>query len=683
MEPALKNVPEILALWSKLTGFDPEATRWTMGDYDIHKMSEEIAKAQRLDPTDGLALMLVEAFLDSFLVGRKFSASEMLSDLPKHFEFLNDAQDLRRLLHESGMPEARDELREWVQKALGHYKALHREDIQQLLGRRDDVAFLWRDALVAIDESLETHQFMQGEPEPTGTLPAYHDHVLGAFTPNGLLQAMTGMPSGILISMVRDPVDAIHSYFVFGVRNGGTLTLLTDRTDWKHPLQRKMSRRPERQLGSRMQRSWFPYSVLDIKYVFDEDGSLADVYVEREEGLVPNEFTARRMKPIADLEPSETVWIAMMFNLIARKFFHRDFKTPEISYLGEQVKAVSAMEIGAASRNLPVKGYAPLEAAPLRSSELVADVVREQAGVREGTGVNAWMEERYKDAVDDEVLNVLGKPTNQDLLLTHGGEMRPGMVERYRDRSMSLQVDRKLELFDATYFGSRERLLADRVFVARHNQAKAIERLADIEFAERRQEIRDWWLATLKGRKEALLSAIGEGSMSVFSQALVDGPTFNAVPAGDRDILSIRHLASFDRHEFPHMHSGVVLSDDVNARSGWIGESEWGEKWPYKVCALNGVKTSWRARFKPVVADHLAALAGTTVGELPDVLRGWNVTRPYAGNHILDRVDPLEWAVSNPWARLSFDVDIWLSERGMKTLAKAAGREVPSKTAKN
>lgn len=261
----MKHVPEILALWSKLTGFDPEATRWTMGDYDVRRMSEEIAKAQRLDPTDALALMLVDASLDSFLGSRRFTASEMLADLPMHFAFLQDAQEIRRLLGESGMPEARDELKDWIRGALGHYGALHREDIRNLVEDRDQVAFLWRDALVAVEESLETHQFMQGDPEPEGTLPTYHDHVLGAFTPNGLLQAMTGMPSGILVSMIRDPLDAIHSYFVFGIRNGGTLTLLTDRTDWKHPFQRRLSRRPERHLGSRMQRSWFPYSVLDVK----------------------------------------------------------------------------------------------------------------------------------------------------------------------------------------------------------------------------------------------------------------------------------------------------------------------------------------------------------------------------------------------------------------------------------
>lgn len=679
----MKNVPEILALWSKLTGFDPEAKRWTMGDYDIRKMSEEIAKAQRLDPTDGLALMLVEASLDSFLGSRSFTASQMLADLPKHFEFLKDAQALRKLLHESGMPEAREELKDWVRKALGHYRALHREDIQKLLENRDDVAFLWRDALVAIDESLETHQFMQGEPEPAGTMPAYHDHVLGAFTPNGLLQAMTGMPSGILISMVRDPVDAIHSYFVFGIRNGGTLSLLTDRTDWKHPLQRKLSRRPERELGSRMQRSWFPYSVLDIQYVYDEDGALADVYVEREEGLIPNEFTARRMKPIAELTPQETVWIAMMFNLIARKFFHRDFKTPELSYLGEQVRTVTAMEIGAASRNLPVVDYAPLEAKPLRSSELVSAVIPEMAKVEPGTGVHAWMEERYKDRVDDALLNVLGKPTRQEYLLTHAGEVKPGSLSKWRDRGQVAQVDRKLELFDATYFGSRERLLADRVFIARHNQAQAIERLASMEFEERRKEVQDWWLATMKGRKEALLAAIGEGRFDVFSQTLVDGPRFNTVPAGERNLLTVRHLESFDSYEYPHMHSGVVLTDDENARSGWAGESAWGEKWPYNVCAISGFKTSWRARFKPVVADHLAALAGVGVNELPDVLRHWNASNPYGGNHILDRIDPLDWSIQDPWCRISFDVDIWLAERGMKKLCKQAGREVPSKKAKS
>ena len=49
--------------------------------------------------------------------------------------------------------------------------------------------------------------------------------------------------------------------------------------------------------------------------------------------------------------------------------------------------------------------------------------------------------------------------------------------------------------------------------------------------------------------------------------------------------------------------------------------------------------------------------------------------RPDAGNHILDRVDPAEWALHNPWNDLNFNVVVQLSKRAYNRVRKELGME--------
>ena len=42
------------------------------------------------------------------------------------------------------------------------------------------------------------------------------------------------------------------------------------------------------------------------------------------------------------------------------------------------------------------------------------------------------------------------------------------------------------------------------------------------------------------------------------------------------------------------------------------------------------------------------------------------------GNSILERIDPLEWKLSNPWDQISFEVGFYLSKRGLAHIRKTA-----------
>ena len=84
------------------------------------------------------------------------------------------------------------------------------------------------------------------------------------------------------------------------------------------------------------------------------------------------------------------------------------------------------------------------------------------------------------------------------------------------------------------------------------------------------------------------------------------------------------------------------------------------------MCYLNGTKASYWVVFYPATAEELAVLAGCSVAELPEVLRHWHLFETYAGNSILDRIDPMLWRVDNPWVKLNMAVRFGFSKRGMK-----------------
>jgi len=79
--------------------------------------------------------------------------------------------------------------------------------------------------------------------------------------------------------------------------------------------------------------------------------------------------------------------------------------------------------------------------------------------------------------------------------------------------------------------------------------------------------------------------------------------------------------------------------------------------------------------FSPNCPGGLAALLGISVDQLPWQLRNWHRggLDPYSGNHILDRCDPIDWVLKNPWSALSFRVGIAFSKRGFNARRKALG----------
>lgn len=659
----MENVVEIQALWAEITGFNLEAATRDFdntNDWRLQTVMKDLRRAQELDPTDSLFLMLLEESLDDHLAQTSVTALQYLSDPAKFDRQLALARRIRELLAGSGMPKVREDLRATVMRALDHYGAGDRADVLELLNKRGSIGYLWRDALEAMDKSLAVHQFLQGDGEEPGYRPLYQSWVLGFWSVNDALRLAANMPSGISLAMIRDR-EAIHSHFAFVVRNGGNLSIVTDVTDWVHPMQKMMSRRPDRRLEERAGRSRFPYELLNIQYHTDEDGEVVGLFVPRAEGIVPHQARAYKIKRVSEIAADEVAWTAMMFALLTKKFFVDNWKATELSYTAEMVDVPRVLEIAAdrAGLPVPVDSYKPLMAAPLHSVELTAERVSVEGNMKT-EGTNAWMEARYASQVNDDLLNLTAEPNGATLMLTKSGgttELTAQQADSYkRGFRMGLPEDLHSEIsqFDASLFGSAERLAADRLFIARFNQAREIGRLADAEFDRRKSEITAWWQDVIKRRTEFLFERILANSLAVktdLSEAAYYNPrNFTHLKDGEREIL----------HRLPLKET----LDDHFRRS--IGVTVLGGR-DYRVasskyrCAKSGRPATDGVRFRVTTADDVAAVAGLQRSELPDVLQHYSATSRHAGNHLLNRIDPMDWSVRNPWSSLNFEILVFVS----------------------
>lgn len=667
---------QALALWFDLTNLDPHAQSFTIGEFGLRRATEEVVAARLLDPTDITASMMLSALADGYFKQQSFPVTQLLDDPDRVVAYLSRARDFRNLIDAPDMRAIGDEFADAVQRGLAHYGA-EREDVLALVQNRHELAYLRRDALRSM-ATLRVDQFLTGDPEPEGVLPQYLDTVHEFWNVNSLLQAMVNMPSGAMMALIRDP-DAFQSYFVFAIRNGGRLFLLSDIDKQAHPLQRYMSRRPDRALANRIERNWFPYHLLDFK-VSDE----GKIYFEAQSdgtGLVPYQAHSVRLKPIRELGAQETIWATMMLNLIVDRFWTRRMpdgtlsegeQQPELSYTGEMIQVQANLIEHAERTGIAVHGYQPINVRPLTVDQVRTDAVDpDHVGRRYSHDSytkelqNEWLEQRYADKIEGSMaLNLLALPSHNGLYLPGKGDAEsvvklkdlPEKWHSAKDNRQSLHTQ------DPTSFGTRERLLADRVFIARHNFAKQIQILADQEFEARKEEIRMWFRDRVIANVEALLP------FAAYDQVSVQQTTGGNVSFCDPN-RSARH--TFSRR--------LDLDDKETIKYNYLtgfGATQVSKGWNHakkrSLCWINGGTARYKVVFTPHFISDLCLLVGLPRHQLPDVLQNWQREEDYVANSILQRVDPMVWALHNPWRKLNLEAVIAISQRGFKQIVKDA-----------
>jgi hypothetical protein len=262
--------------------------------------------------------------------------------------------------------------------------------------------------------------------------------------------------------------------------------------------------------------------------------------------------------------------------------------------------------------------------------------------------------------------NVCLKKDTSDANLTTGEKvdtpklLPDGTGETYQMRSSAGWTHEDTSEFNAVEahtFGTPEEMDSDRRWLARRNQARYISILANREFEERREEISDWFEVAVEKNRDYLLDAVAQGTLP--GEMLVSNGAFDNSEAQGELLKQYTHPRSCPWPLWPYNRGQVRLWDHEevsNAR-----------------CYLNGKTASVWTFFYPKTANSLSQLAGCSVEDLPDVLQNWRADERYSGNSLLDRTDPMDSNLTNPWIHMTFTVVIGLSKSAFNKLLRNKG----------
>lgn len=685
------EVKEILELWFKLRETEKEylpvyeLSRRNPWDYTIKK---EMNEAFELDPEGLTALLLLDNFRDDFFSGCGLSLKDILEN-KNYGTFIEDCRRLTAMLSEEEIVSA---LAEFIGNVSGAVKGIgiDREDVGQMVNDRYEMAILRRDSLRSM-EVLNLHQFFQGDTAQKHLTFLPDIHLF--WNMNSLIRCAWQSADGVSINLIQDPL-VTSSYFAFVAKNGGNLTILTDKPKEAHPLSKYMSRRPEKDFTRRVFRNHFPYSLMDLHY--DTKGYLH----AGKTSLVPLQEKPIKIGSLSTLLPDEIIWTVMMFSLIDAKLYKENYHCGELSYTSDMIAdpSIGASLIGGNKVGaLMVKDYKPLVAPVLDLASLEEDAQYERFS---GTGINNWLYERYKDQVPTGILNGLRPDDGSTPFLLPEGVVFHAPKERVRepfhawsaDEPVLLKAPEDIEgnvsengvfvrwssdtINDAILlkkmtgdeFGSKENLMQDYRWFARYNSAKFINRKAKEEYKQRKAEVTTW----VKGRIQQNLERISKDIIYYgLSKNKSEHPcNFYVIPMTRDPWLNTEGCYKFAKDRKAYLRrsgeDSSWLFNNVADTGCWFSES---------------APCSYILKAKAYHVEDLLYLTGcASVEELPDVLRHWKcATRAggsdYIGNSILDRVDPMDWVVENPWEDLRFDIVIGVGKKYFARVKKELGYE--------
>ncbi|MBI6882767.1 hypothetical protein [Pseudomonas putida] len=642
----------MLDIWSTLAASKDKSTGMSYRSFEDERRLTSAISSMAYDHTGIATAMLVDGFYKDHVSARYFSLNDMLKPSDHVKWIIDQTEQLGALLGSFEVQQAFAGFKNSITKALSHYDVVLEGRYPELLADDESMGSLRMSALRSMKE-LELSQFLRGEADPSSK-PAYMTEIWKWFNINSLLAAATTMPSGVSVHMIGT-TDSFSTYFVFLVKNGGNLYILSDTVKDAHPLQGPMRRCPDRQYESRVEKNWFPYELADVAFNEEEERYFKTSSQARD--LVTYQVDWRPLSPINELEPEVTIWLSMMYALIIERFWGEDVQVDELSYTGEMLVKPETLLEKASQANMPV-----LKDTRILVANLDQDSVRPGNATDDeiGTTVNhthAWLEDRYGHLVDQKVLNLAGSPDAAKIGLYKSGQIAVVEEEGPDENRLKLQT---VHSYPATRFGTAKEIEQDRKFLARANLADAIKILAKAEYEERKDEITEWFERSVRANKETLLSYIAAKAIWVY-----DGEN-----TGRENTTRDNHASCRTRDgALFHRFMGMV---EMGQEHGWwkaVTLYPWtGSK---VKCNVTGAAASYLVGFTPANAQELALVAGCEVSELPDVLKHWDVRHAKSPNQILNRVDPMAWRLEDPWTAMRFSVTLALSKRGLaKVLAE-------------
>lgn len=662
-----------------------EGESFTLGDLEAIEAAIEIHDALLLQDGELTAQMLLSRQRADFIQQQSYTLEEILAWPDRLRRQVECVRAIGKILDRDDLVLSRAQFSETLQQALDHYSASSREDVLEIIEDDASLGVLRRDALGALDK-MAVAQFLQGHAGPA-IRPQYSTVLRRWWSLDHMLAAHTLIPEGVSLNLVKTPSDH-DMFFCFVVRRGANLYVLHDAPDYEHPLQSQMTRRPDRRFAERIGKFWFPYEMADVEMSADgREARLANASQGRSlvlEGKVDQ--VSQVIGTVSEMPARELLWAVMMFDLIMDRFWsEQPLPCLSLSYTAAQmVPQNELVQEAARAAGLPVSVGTPgaLAVPDLtvkEVSELGGSSDAEQVlGETQGLGALTWIEQRYRDQVPQAALNPIALNPGTVMRLGFDGKV----AERSPSRSMLSEGKETslatLKALEATSFGTAQQMRANRAFLARFNYAKTLGALAAQEYKRSHAEVRAWLDQAYASRVEFLKSLVPasfEKGLEVCDWKTGCGPEVFEFVGGHG--VSFRDTTFASREErkagCTHLLAWMHPIDNDYSSTSFMPYLRTGSEAPRNwkaMCQETQQKASYFFAVRPTNSTELAWLLGLEVAELPEVLQHMSALHPCPGNSILNRVDPLLWALENPWKKFELGVRMGVSKRGLALLQK-------------
>lgn len=649
-----------LPMWLDFTETPVDNIEWELGGYNIKSMHETLGKAQNLDHTGLTPFMILRACIYKYINSSSFNLSSIINNDENFIKKIKELNILTKMIDdERGLVEVRN-FQETVKKAVKHYNG-NMDELNPIIDNEYGLAYLRRDAIKGL-EKLKEYQFLQGVTDTNKC--AYNENVYEFWNINSLLRlSLNQVRSGITLCMIQDPSLIYQSYFVFLIRNGGTLTILTDKTSWVHPRQKHMSRRPDKDFKARAFEWWFPYELLNFE--FNEKG---DIHIPKREGLVLYQQEAIKLCPLNKLNPYTLIWLTMMFDLIRDKYWVKMNRTKELCYTGEMIRENKTL-IDHAKALVPVENYKPIMVEKLTNEDIKEGKLDDQWG-RKPDGTNSWLESRFEDQIPDDIYNFVGDVKDNLKLLE--GKCDNTLIEGFNRGISSFHPMAKplYDTFDPVEFGTEEDILKDRKWFARYNKAQAIDILAEKEYEDKKEEIENWIRNAILNNMENIIDWCIKGEF-LSKTTWVRSESWDNTRRNDEKLSNIINQKTLDQSHTNFYTKFIAMSGYFNKYTFKYDHNK-----HHYVCIKNNSVGSIFSVFIIDNAQNLADMLSLEIKDLPDVLQHYHKDLRYSGNSILDRIDPMDWVVHNQWNKMRIIPTIVFSKRYYKKRRKELGLSV-------
>lgn len=676
---------QAVALWEELTGKAVNSSTYSFQvggeSFDLYNANKRVQQAQAVEDDFTVALV-VKTLAEQFASAEKFSLADILKGNTRLQARVELAGRMNGLFSNEEAVSLFETFFDYCEGALAHYRELTPQNLgeksQQFV--RESGCFVGLDAYHGI-RRLTRLMICDG---PVGDVAkAKVSRLVFAFDSiEDLISHARRIPIGFSLCVILAP-HVSDSYFVMVVNTGGRVVVLTDKGNYKHPLQEaRMRARNDRYNLNRMEGSHFPYDLLDIKWA---DNGRRSTGGQASTALMVSDTGLRVLGQLSDLDDWDLLWLTLFIDQCRHRYFELKIAEPQLA-TGSMVRLPHKW--AESSANLPVPAEYELKLDIRTSAKLNSEFLHTiEPTWAKRYNPNRWMEERFAALVPDDCLYLPSNALNAETPLLMIGDDGKRQLTRQDTASLYFWEKDKLPILrlncmSGTALDSAERVIRDCHYLARTNQAQVIAQLVKEDYEARKESVQAWFYkAAAKHLPKILDDLLALDHERVWVETSAHQDALRDLGKGE---FYQGKNSNLKRHYF--IRSIKIVYEPVRKQS-IPSRSKTSLSMASTLRLINYTYACYQCAVDrrdeaqlfisldlSSVLD-LMTVTGLPLEGLPAELRHRGI-ETYIGNSILDRIDPLG-DLTNPWDKLPLKYNVPVSLKAFKDLRRRRGLPIP------